>query len=246
LQFVRSPLFRQKRCFVKKMLRKKTEPNMTQSNLQSDPQRDPVDRLLIGIDQALRTLTGQYQAKRSNPAAETTDAVLSEAERAHAAGLMRVNHAGEICAQALYEGQALTARSDQARQSLLQAAEEERDHLAWCRSRLSELDAKPSVLDPLFFGASFVMGAITGLAGDKISMGFVEATEDQVVQHLDGHLDDLPEGDKRSRAILEQMRADEAKHGAQALDQGGVEFPPLAKNAMTVVSRLMTETTYRK
>lgn len=219
---------------------------MTAPNSQFDLQQDPVDRLVIGIDQALRTLTGQYQSKRPNPAAETTDAVLSEAERTHAAGLMRVNHAGEICAQALYEGQALTARSDQARESLLQAAEEERDHLAWCRSRLGELDAKPSVLDPLFYAASFLMGAITGLAGDKISMGFVEATEDQVVRHLDGHLDDLPEKDKRSRSILEQMRVDEAKHGAQALDQGGVEFPPLAKNAMTVVSRIMTQTTYRR
>ena len=230
----------------KKKHRKKTGPNMTQSDTRPDSQQDPVDRLVIGIDQALRTLTGQYQAKRSNPATDTTDAVLSEAERTHTAGLMRVNHAGEICAQALYEGQALTARSVQARESLLQAAEEERDHLAWCRSRLNELDAKPSVLDPLFYGASFVMGALTGLAGDKISMGFVEATEDQVVQHLDGHLDNLPEGDRRSRAILEQMRADEAKHGAQALDQGGVEFPPLAKNAMTAISRLMTQTTYRR
>ena len=219
---------------------------MTQPDTQPNPHRDPLDRLVIGIDQALRTLTGQSQAKRSNPAADSTDSVLSEAQRTHAAGLMRVNHAGEICAQALYEGQALTARSDHTRESLLHAAAEERDHLAWCRSRLEELDAKPSVLDPLFYGASFIMGAITGLAGDKISMGFVEATEDQVVQHLDGHLDDLPEGDKRSRAILEQMRTDEAQHGAQALDQGGVEFPPLAKNAMTVVSRIMTETTYRR
>ena len=158
---------------------------------------------------------------------------------------MRVNHCGEICAQALYEGQALTAKTPEARAALESAAQEERDHLAWCRKRLDELDSRPSVLDPLFYGASYAMGAATGLLGDKISMGFVEATEDQVVQHLERHLHTLPEEDERSRAIIEQMREDEAEHGQAALEMGGAEFPEPVKAAMTVMSRLMTESTYR-
>lgn len=204
-----------------------------------------VDRLILGFDQALKTLTGQHTAGKENPAAQTSEGQLSEAEKAHAAGLMRVNHTGEICAQALYEGQAVTARAEQTRSMLQQAAEEERDHLRWCRERLAELDARPSVLDPLFYGASFLMGAVTGLAGDKVSMGFVEATEDQVVQHLDNHLDELPQNDRKSRTIVEQMRSDEAAHGEKALAHGGVEFPPPVKSAMTLLSRVMTETTYR-
>ena len=207
--------------------------------------RDPVDQLVLGIDQALKTLSGAYTAARPSPAEEQAEVELDEAQRAHAAGLMRVNHAGEICAQALYEGQALTARSDEARAALKQAAAEERDHLAWCRERLSELDARPSVLDPLFYGASYLMGALTGLAGDKVSLGFVEATEDQVVEHLDRHLDDLPASDKKSRAILDQMREDESKHGAEALAMGGEEFPAPVKQAMTLISNVMTRTTYK-
>ena len=138
---------------------------------------------------------------------------LTEAERKHAAGLMRVNHAGEICAQALYEGQALTARDAQVRETLRTAAAEENDHLAWCRERLDELDGRPSVLDPVFYAASFALGAAVGVLGDKVSLGFVEATEDQVKRHLDLHIRDLPETDERSRAILEEMRADESRHG---------------------------------
>ena len=206
---------------------------------------DPLDNLVLGLDQALRTLTGAYTAARPNPSESETDAPLDDAQRAHAAGLMRVNHAGEICAQALYEGQALTARTDSARAALKDAAAEERDHLAWCRERLTELDAQPSVLDPLFYGASFVMGALTGLAGDKVSLGFVEATEDQVVEHLDRHLEDLPETDQKSRAILDQMRADESRHGAEALAMGGQEFPAPVKQLMTVISGVMTRTTYK-
>lgn len=170
---------------------------------------------------------------------------MDEASRAHVIGLMRVNHAGEICAQALYEGQALMARTDEARQALIDAAQEERDHLAWCRERVEQLGGKTSRLDPIFYGASFAMGAATGLIGDKVSLGFVEATEDQVVDHLDRHLEDLPREDVRSRAILEQMREDEARHGDHALALGGEEFPPPVKAAMTVISRLMTETAYR-
>lgn len=206
---------------------------------------DPIDTLILGLDRALRTLSGGHPAQRPSPAQDEADIELEDDERKHAAGLMRVNHAGEICAQALYEGQALTARSDDARESLLQAASEERDHLSWCRDRLEELDSRPSLLDPLFYGASYVMGALTGLAGDKVSLGFVEATEDQVVAHLDRHMDTLPEADHRSRAIVDQMREDESKHGEQALAKGGQEFPAPVKQLMTLISKAMTETTYR-
>ena len=206
---------------------------------------NPVDRLVLAVEQGLKTLTGQYQAQRPSPADGTEDGQLDDAEKVHVAGLMRVNHTGEICAQALYEGQALSAKTPEARAALLAAAEEERDHLAWCRDRLNELDARPSVLDPLFYGASYVMGALTGLAGDRISMGFVEATEDQVVKHLDEHLQAMPEQDERSKAILLGMREDEARHGESALAQGGTEFPEPVKNVMTLISKIMTTTTYR-
>ena len=202
-----------------------------------------VDDLIGVFDRGLRTLAGV--GTPASPAPDAPEGDLTEAERAHAAGLMRVNHTGEVCAQALYEGQALTARGDDVRDALEQAAAEEVDHLAWCRQRLDELDARPSVLDPLFFAASFLVGAAAGAMGDRVSLGFVEATEDQVVRHLDRHLADLPEGDARSRAIVEEMRADEARHGVNALRAGGRTFPDGVKQAMTVVSRIMTESTYR-
>ena len=202
-----------------------------------------VDDLIGVFDRGLRTLAGVGTPASPAPGAPEGD--LTEAERAHAAGLMRVNHTGEVCAQALYEGQAMTARRDEVRDALEQAAAEEVDHLAWCRQRLDELDARPSVLDPLFYAASFLVGAAAGAMGDRVSLGFVEATEDQVVRHLDRHLADLPEGDARSRAIVEEMRADEARHGVNALRAGGRTFPDGVKPAMTVVSRVMTESTYR-
>ena len=202
-----------------------------------------VDDLIGVFDRGLRTLAGV--GTPASPAPDAPEGDLTEAERAHAAGLMRVNHTGEVCAQALYEGQAMTARRDEVRDALEQAAAEEVDHLAWCRQRLDELDARPSVLDPLFFAASFLVGAAAGAMGDRVSLGFVEATEDQVVRHLDRHLADLPEGDARSRAIVEEMRADEARHGVNALRAGGRTFPDGVKQAMTVVSRIMTESTYR-
>lgn len=204
-----------------------------------------IDNLISGIDGALRTLTGALQAVRENPARDVEDASLDDGQKRHAAGLMRVNHTGEICAQALYEGQALTARDDNTRSSLLQAAQEESDHLVWCEDRLQELESRPSVLNPLFYVGSYAIGAMTGLMGDKISLGFVEATEAQVCRHLESHLDALPEGDARSREIVEQMHRDEARHGADALAAGGVEFPQPVKEAMTLVSRVMTETSYR-
>lgn len=202
-----------------------------------------VDALIGALDRGLRTLAGVEQAKRPLPTAP--EGTLSEAERRSAAGWMRVNHAGEVCAQALYDGQSATARGAEVRAAMRCAAAEEADHLAWCRTRLDELDASPSVLAPLFYGASFALGAAAGALGDRLSLGFVAATEDQVVRHLDRCLDALPANDSRSRGILEAMRADEARHGDDALKRGGTMFPPLVREAMTLVSRLMTATTRR-
>jgi ubiquinone biosynthesis monooxygenase Coq7 len=204
-----------------------------------------LDQWISGFDHGLRTLTGVHQAARPNPAAEVAEADMTAQERAHVAGLMRVNHTGEVCAQALYEGQALTASDAKAKDSLMSAAAEEQDHLVWCRSRLRELDARPSILDPVFFGLSFAMGAAAGLLGDRVSLGFVEATEDQVVQHLDEHLQTLPEQDTKSRKVLEAMRADESRHGAQALADGGEELPQPVKQVMRGLAKVMTTTTYR-
>jgi ubiquinone biosynthesis monooxygenase Coq7 len=204
-----------------------------------------VDELISGIDRSLKTLTGTNVAGRSNPGDASGESQMSEQERKHVAGLMRINHAGEMCAQALYEGQALMAKSSVAKEAFLHAAGEERDHLSWCRQRLNQLDASPSVFDPLFYGASFVLGAGAGLLGDRISLGFVEATEDQVAEHLAEHLKKLPKQDTKTRLILEEMMADEARHGAEALAQGGQIFPAPIKNAMRLVSKVMTKSTYR-
>ena len=158
---------------------------------------------------------------------------------------MRVNHTGEICAQALYQGQAITATDPDTHVALKSAAAEESDHLAWCEQRLAELESGPSVLNPAFYAIAYAMGAVTGLLGDKVSLGFVEATEDRVCKHLEGHLQSLPEGDARSREIVKAMHEDEARHGAHALAAGGVEFSEVAKQAMMLLSKVMTETTYR-
>ena len=203
-----------------------------------------VDSFLTAVDRGLRSVTGVVKADRPSPAANHESA-LTDAERRHAAGLMRVNHCGEICAQALYEGQSLTARRAETKESLAAAARQEGNHLAWCRERLAELDGRPSVLDPVFYAASFGLGAVTGLLGDRVSLGFIEATEDQVTQHLDRHIEKLPPGDERGRAILTEMRADEVRHGEDAVRSGGIEFPALVKGAMGLVSKVMTETTYR-
>ena len=203
-----------------------------------------LDSFLTAVDRGLRSVTGVVKADRPNPAADH-EAELSDAERRHAAGLMRVNHCGEICAQALYEGQALTARRAETRDSLAEAARQEEDHLAWCRERLTELDGRPSLLDPAFYVASYALGAAAGLLGDRISLGFIEATEDQVKRHLDKHLEELPAADDRRRAILTEMRADEVRHGENAARSGGMAFPELARGAMGLVSKVMTETTYR-
>lgn len=203
-----------------------------------------LDAFLTAIERGLRSLAGGTLAARSNPATDL-ESSLTDDEREHVAGLMRVNHCGEVCAQALYEGQSLTAREEGVRQALAAAAEEERDHLAWCRERLGELDSRPSILEPFFYVAAYATGAAAGLLGDKVSLGFVEATEDQVGQHLEDHLGRLPVGDDKSRAILEALQADEMRHGDQARLAGATVFPGAVKTAMRLASRVMTGATYR-
>lgn len=202
-----------------------------------------IDRALLQFDQALHTLIpGSVNADRPTPANDNPQ--LSSTEQHHSAGLMRINHTGEVCAQALYQGQALTAKTAQVQNAMTQAAREEIDHLAWCEQRLRELDSRPSLLNPLFYGASYALGAVTGLLGDKISLGFVAATEEQVCQHLREHLTQLPEHDSANRAVLEQMLVDEEKHGTIALEHGGADFPKWFKRGMTTISGVMTKSTY--
>lgn len=205
--------------------------------------RSPFDRLLVAADNALRTLSGSAGSARAAPGSEAGSPA-SPAERRHSAGLMRVNHAGEICAQALYAGQSVVARDPEVRVALERASAEERDHLEWCRGRLDELDARPSLLDPLWYAGSFALGVVSGLAGDRWSLGFLVETERQVEQHLDGHLGMLPGSDARSRAIIEQMRADEIGHGRSGEALGARELPPAVKAAMKVASTAMTRTAY--
>ena len=205
-----------------------------------------MDRLLIAFDHALRVAARVEAGSASpSPAADIADDGLDDAERRHSAGLMRVNHAGEVAAQALYHGQALVARDTGTREAMEQAAREENDHLAWCRRRLDELGSGPSLLDPLWYAGSLAIGAAAGLAGDRWSLGFVAETEHQVVEHLDDHLSRLPEGDRRSRALLQRMQADEQQHATRARAAGGAPLPPAVRGAMRVASKLMTRTAYR-
>lgn len=205
-----------------------------------------LDRVIIDLDRGLRALGGDSPAQgRDNPAGEVPEVALTQAQRRHAAGLMRVDHAGEVAAQALYHGQALTARTPRLRDAMEQAAREEGDHLRWCRQRLEELGDQASRLDPVWYIGSFLIGAAAGLAGDRWSLGFVVETERQVVRHLEGHLSSLPPGDVRSRAILEQMRVDEGVHATTALEAGAAELPEPVKRLMTLTARVMTETAYR-
>ena len=199
-----------------------------------------IDQLLTAADEALRTLAGAVSASRPAPGRDQP----SGGDPRHSAGLMRVNHTGEVCAQALYSGQALVARDGAVRAALQRAAAEERDHLAWCRDRLKDLDSRPSVLDPLWYAGSFAFGVVSGLAGDKWSMGFLAETEAQVEEHLAGHLDKLPPDDRRSRAVVAQMREDEHRHGALGRSLGGRELPYPVKLAMRAASRVMTRTAY--
>ncbi len=210
------------------------------------PRLSIIDRVIDNLDGCLRTLThGTQPLTRPSPAESVDHTELSSEEKSTSAGLMRVNHTGEVCAQALYQGQALTAKLEGTRASMEQAAQEEVDHLAWCENRLQELNSRPSVLNPLWYSLSFGIGAGTGLIGDKLSLGFVAATEEQVCQHLKEHLQRLPEKDQRSRAIVNTMIEDEQRHGEHALDAGGMHFPSGVKKAMRLTSRLMTELSYR-
>jgi ubiquinone biosynthesis monooxygenase Coq7 len=199
-----------------------------------------IDQILIAADEALRALSGAVAPARPSPGRTAPEG----GDRQLAAGLMRVNHTGEICAQALYSGQALFARDAQVRAALQGAAAEERDHLAWCRTRLEELGSRPSVLDPVWYAGSFALGMASGLAGDRWSMGFLAETEAQVERHLEGHLARLPADDHRSRAIVTQMREDESRHGSTGRALGGAELPPPVKAAMGLASKVMTRTAF--
>ena len=206
----------------------------------------PADKFLMHLDTGLRTVLGRPQTtERPNPAEDIEDAELTESEKDLAGRLMRINHAGEVAAQGLYEGQSLTARLPEVRDKMERAAMEENDHLAWCESRLNELGTHKSVLNPLWYGGSLVIGALAGLAGDKWSLGFVTETENQVVRHLDSHLAQISEMDNKSRAILEQMKEDEGHHATAALHAGGAELPSPIKKFMALTSKVMTRTAYR-
>ena len=204
-----------------------------------------MDRLIHEFDRALRAIAGVAHAARHSPAEQKAEAALDEREREHAAALMRVNHVGEICAQALYQGQALTARNRQARAALEQAAREEQDHLAWSAERIRELGGRPSLLNPFWYAASLAIGAVAGALGDRWNLAFLAETEHQVEEHLSGHLAALPAKDERTRAVVEAMRRDEAKHRASALRMGAAELPGPAKAAMRLASKVMTTLAYR-
>jgi len=207
--------------------------------------RDVTERLITEFDRALRAIAGVANAARPSPADEKPNAELTEAERAHAAALMRVNHVGEICAQALYQGQALTARDTHARAALEQAAREEEDHLAWSAARIRELGGRPSLLNPLWYAGSLAIGAIAGALGDRWNLAFLAETERQVEEHLSDHLATLPVADERTRAVVAAMRTDEAKHRDTALALGAGELPEAGKTAMRLASKVMTTVAYR-
>jgi ubiquinone biosynthesis monooxygenase Coq7 len=203
------------------------------------------DKFIIEFDKALTTVAGQpATTDRSVPGAELDEGELSEAERKQSAGLMRVNHAGEVSAQALYQGQALTARLPEVREAMETAALEENDHLVWCQQRLQALSSHTSMLNPLWYAGSFALGAVAGKVGDKWSLGFVGETEKQVVQHIEGHLKVISEHDLKSRAVLAQMKLDEAHHGSTAMQAGGAELPVPVTRLMGMVSKLMTRSSY--
>jgi ubiquinone biosynthesis monooxygenase Coq7 len=205
----------------------------------------PFDRLLINLDQTARTLFGQPKVTgRANPGVRHAEVDLNDKERRHIGRLMRVNHTGEVCAQALYQGQALTARLPDVRERLERSAREENDHLAWCEERIAELGGRKSLLNPLWYAGSLAIGAAAGIAGDKWSLGFVVETERQVEDHLAEHIAQVPADDLRTRAILEQMQLDEVHHASVAQAAGGAELPAPIKLAMKGVSKMMTGGAY--
>ncbi|EIJ42439.1 ubiquinone biosynthesis protein COQ7 [Beggiatoa alba B18LD] len=209
------------------------------------PQLSPIDKLINSFDKGLRTVFAEPQGThRKNPARQVEETSLSDADKQLSIRLMRVNHAGEIAAQALYQGQALTAHAQQVRDSMHQSAVEENDHLLWCEKRIQALGGNTSVLNPLWYIGSFTIGAVAGAVGDKWSLGFVAETEKQVIAHLDEHLQALPPDDQKSRAILEQMKQDEAHHATIALEAGGVPLPMPVRMVMKVTAKIMTSTAY--
>jgi ubiquinone biosynthesis monooxygenase Coq7 len=206
----------------------------------------PLDRLLIGINHQLDRLHAPKPViAADSPAHAIADVELSAAQQQHHAGLMRIDHTGEVCAQALYQGQAFTARSAATRTLLLDSAAEEYSHLCWCEQRLQQLDAKPSLLNPLFYAGSFAMGAAVGTLGDKISLGFIAATEELVGEHLQSHLQQMQDSDPKSQAVLQQMHTDELTHAHKARLAGGWYFPPFIKNVMLTLSKVMVYSSYR-
>lgn len=217
------------------------------SQTASQRQLSHADRLVAHFDLALKTLLplNTRQPARPSPGATLDETALDQQARHHAAGLMRINHTGEVCAQALYQGQALTAQLPSVRESMERAAQEEEDHLCWCEERLTELDSRPSLLNPLWYGMSLGLGAAAGLAGDRWSLGFVAETERQVCRHLQDHLERLPAEDTRSRAILARMHEDEARHEQNARHAGASELPRPVREGMTLMSRIMKSLAYR-
>jgi ubiquinone biosynthesis monooxygenase Coq7 len=208
------------------------------------PPLPTLDELIVAFDKGLRTVFAPAQSLRPVPGEALPEAEMPDEERAQAAALMRVNHSGEICAQALYQGQALTARNPGAKAALERAAQEETEHLAWTERRIGELGGRKSLLNPAFYAGSFAIGALAGLLGDRWNLGFLAETERQVVRHLEGHLQRLPASDEKSRAVLEQMKEDEARHATSAMTHGGGELPEPAKAAMRLSSKAMTDTAY--
>lgn len=204
-----------------------------------------IDRFITEFDKGLRTVFATAHTVRPFPDRDYADAPLDAAEKHHAAALMRINHSGEVCAQALYNGQALTARNTVTEAALRLASEEETEHLAWCEKRIHELGGHKSLLNPVWYAGSFALGALAGILGDKWNLGFLAETETQVGRHIEHHLSWLPANDAKSRAVLEQMKIDEAKHATTALDHGGAELPLPVKAAMKLASKVMTHTTYR-
>ena len=205
-----------------------------------------LDRFIIELDTALRSVVGGANAHRQPPGADVhSEVILESSEREHAAGLMRVNHVGEVCAQALYQSQKIFARNPEIQEMLHHSGQEEMDHLAWCETRLRELDSHTSYLNPFWYAGSFAIGMIAGLAGDKWSLGFVAETERQVENHLESHLEKLPQNDHRSRAIVDQMRLDEIEHGQAAVQAGGISLPRPVQLMMKVMSKIMTTSAYK-
>jgi len=209
-------------------------------------QLTPLDRLLAGANNALRTIAAPAgHPARKNPAGDIDETDLSDKQKTHAAGLMRVNHAGEVAAQALYQGHAMVARDPNIEQQMQRAANEEFDHLAWCEQRLTELGSRPSVLSPIWYSGAFAIGAASGILGDKWSLGFIAETEKQVCAHLESHLEELPDNDDKSRAIVTQMRDEEEEHGENAIEAGAAELPAPLQRLMQLTAKVMTNTAYR-